>query len=133
MVLKAWSLGLYQSRINSHMENVMTDVEANPATTQASIEGRLTLNATNTALALDALLNQERIVERDDAGTLKYWSTGDWKLAIETNKESVRTHLVTNDPAIFSAIATALTITEAEVEAAVNALVAEGDAFVTEK
>lgn len=133
MVDKVFSNTLYLTRTDSHAVNVLNDIEANPGTTQADIQTRISLNATNTALCLDAWIKGEQVVERDDAGTAKYWTVGDWASAIRTVEGQIRTHLGTTDPDIFEDVATALSVTVAEVEGAVNLGEALGSMVRTEK
>lgn len=134
MVQKAFSIGLYADRADSHAQNVLTDIKANPGSTQADIQASIPLNATNTAAMLDALIKGEQITERDDAGTTRYWSVGDWADVTWALAPQIVTHLGTvSDPSNFTQLATALAVTEAEVEGAVNVGQNLGDVFETEK
>ncbi len=116
---KAWTNSEYSGRVNTHAENVLSNVDANPGITAAQISTNLSINLTNVQAMLDAWIEGDQIVEKDDAGTQKYWTFADWASTVKSTLADVITHLGSvSDPDLISDIATALTVSEVEVEAA---------------
>lgn len=116
MVTKVFQPATYESSWDTHVAAVRTYINNNPGTDQATIQTGTSKSKAVVDGVLDFLILAEQVVQKDDAGTPRYWGPGDWADDTFAEIANLETHIASNDGDNISNIATALSITEAEAE-----------------
>ena len=104
-----------QGLVTANLDNIYSNIDANPATTRAAIQAALSLSADIVNYMIDKVLAPSQIVVHGNniAGTEFLWTAGDWAAALTGNIAAARTWLTTNDNNTTAQMASEMGIHEA--------------------